>query len=87
VKTLKRGTVHGLRTGLSIQQPTASFALTNAYDAAKRLTNVATAAGGHSYLYAGGGSYAYVACLASCLIKRKCPWPLGPYPGGFGDLP
>jgi hypothetical protein len=35
------GTVHGLRTGLGIQQPTASFAVTNAYDAAKRLTGVA----------------------------------------------
>jgi hypothetical protein len=34
-------TVHGLRTGLSIQQPAASFAVTNVYDAAKRLTNVA----------------------------------------------
>jgi hypothetical protein len=57
-------TVHGLRTGLSIQQPTASFAVTNAYDGAKRLTNVATAAGSHGYLYAGGTTY------ASHLIRR-----------------
>jgi RHS repeat-associated protein len=29
----------------------------------------------------------YAACLASCLITKKCPYPLGPYPGGPFDFP
>ena len=29
----------------------------------------------------------YAACLGSCLVTKKCPYPLGPYPGGFMDFP
>jgi RHS repeat-associated protein len=29
----------------------------------------------------------YTACVASCVINRKCPYPIGPYPGGFMDFP
>ena len=29
----------------------------------------------------------YTACLGSCLITRKCPYPFGPYPNGPFDFP
>jgi RHS repeat-associated protein len=29
----------------------------------------------------------YAACTASCVLTRKCPYPLGPYPGGISDFP
>jgi len=29
----------------------------------------------------------YAACLGSCVITKKCPYPFGPYPGGPFDFP
>jgi hypothetical protein len=46
--------VLGLRTSLSLQQPTGAFTHTYAYDAAKRLSTLTAAAGTFTYKYSAG---------------------------------
>jgi hypothetical protein len=48
--------VPGLRTVLSLQQPTGSWNQTNAFDAAKRLSSFTSPAGVFAYTYRGPGN-------------------------------
>lgn len=49
-------TVGNLRTGLSLQQPTGTWAVTETPDTAKRLASVVSPAGTFSYTYRGAGT-------------------------------
>jgi YD repeat-containing protein len=49
-------TVPGLRTGLSVAQPSSYWSQTFGYDAARRLTNIVSPAGTFTYTYKGPGT-------------------------------